>query len=400
MSKGDGMKRHPGLVYLDNAKTTKVDPKVCVAMRNYHLQYYGAPSTTEYGHSFGLKIKEDVEKAKAVIAKKINAEPDEIIFTSGEIENDNLAIKGVCFAKQVIPGKKIRIITTKIERKPILDVFNFLESLGCYETIYIGVDKEGFVNIDEFELSLTNDTLLVVMHHVNHEIGTIQDIERIGKICRDKGILFYVDATQSFTKIPIDVKRMNIDLLSISSDKIHGPKGVGALYVRKGIHLHRLFEGGENSSEIRPFDTPNVPGIIGFAKAVEIAKEEDNERMRKMRDYLIEELLKISNSRLNGSKDKRVCNNVNISFRYVEGESMMMLLDQKGIVATTGSACFSSNLQPSHVILSLGFAHEDAHGSLRLTLSKFNTMSEIKYVAKSIKEVVEKLRKISPLGEK
>jgi len=386
------------LLYLDNARTTKVDPIVNTEMRKYNLQYYGLPSATEYGHAFTMKIREDVERAKKIIADKINGTPEEIIFTSGEVENDNLAIKGVCFAKSISANKKIRIVTTRIERKTILDICKSLENLGCYEIVYINVDSEGFVKIEELENAINEDTALVIMHHANHEIGTVQDIAKVGQICKEKGVTFYVDATQSFTKIPIDVKNMGIDILSISADKIHGPKGIGALYIRKGLNVVRLFEGGEKANEIRPDELANVPGIMGFAKAVEIANEKDNEKMKRMRDYLIEELLKIPNTRLNGSREKRLCNNINVSFKFVEGESMMMLLDKKGIIATTGSACFSSELKPSHVILALGLKHEDAHGSLRITLSKFNNMQEMKYVVKSLKEIVEKLRSISPFG--
>jgi len=387
-----------GLVYLDNGKTTEVDPLVLAEMKKYFTRYYGAPSATEYGHSFGLKIREDVEKAKATIARKINADPAEIVFTSGETENDNLAIKGVCFAKPLAAGKKARIVTTKIERKPVLDVFKTLEEMGCYEAIYIGVDGEGFVKMDELEKAVSKDTALVAVQHANPEIGTVQDIAKIGELCRSRGAVFYVDATQSFTKEKIDVKQMQIDVLSISSDKIHGPKGMGALYVRSGLRLQRLFEGGESADDPRPAGIPNVPGIMGFAKAVEIADEKDNEAMQKLRDFLISELLKIPNTRLNGSREKRLCNNVNVSFRFIEGESLLMLLDEKKIVATTGSACYSSNLQPSHVILALGLAHEEAHGSLRLTLSKFNTKQEMKYAVKTARDVVEQLRKISPFS--
>lgn len=386
------------LIYLDNAKTTKLDPTVLAEMKKYFSEYYAAPSSTEYGHSFGMKTREAVEKAKEVIAKRINADSSEIIFTSGEIENDNLAIKGACFAHDLNDGKN-QIITTKIERKPVFDIFKMLEGMGCYKATYLGVDNEGFVNIEELEKAMTDKTLLVAVQHANQEIGTIQDIAKIGEMCRKRGIMFYVDASQSFTKVPINVKKMSIDMLSLSSDKIHGPKGVAALYVRSGVRLQRLFDGGETGDEIRQTGIPNVPGIMGFAKAVEIAKERQNEQMRKMRDYLIANLLKIPNTRLNGPEgERRLCGNVNVSFKFIEGESLLMHLDNKGIAATTGSACFSTNLQPSHVILALGLMHEDAHGSLRLTLSKFNTMEEIKCVVKAAKEMVEKLREISPFS--
>lgn len=386
------------LVYLDNAKTTKIDPSVLAEMKKYFLRDYAAPSSTEYGHSPGMRTREALQKAKEIIARRINAGPDEIIFTSGEVENDNLGIKGACFAHD-IRDEKNHIITTKIERKPILDVFKTLESMGCYKASYIGVDKEGFVDIEELEKTVTEKTLLVAVQHANQEIGTMQDIAKIGELCRRKGAIFYVDASQSFTKVPIDVRKMNIDILSVSSDKIHGPKGVAALYVRDGVRLHRLFDGGETGDEIRPAGIPDVPGIMGFAKAVEIANEKDNVQTRKMRDYLIANLLEIPNTRLNGPEgEKRLCNNVNVSFRFIEGESLLMHLDSKGIAATTGSACFSSNLQPSHVILALGLAHEDAHGSLRLTLSKFNTMDEMERVVAAAREMVEKLREMSPFG--
>jgi len=385
------------IVYLDNGKTTKVDAAVLAEMKKYFLQDYGSPSTTEYGHSFGLKTREAVEKAKTVIAKRINAEPSEIVFTSGELENDNLAIKGFCFAQDLGKGKN-RIITTQIERKPVLDVFKMLESMGCYEAVYAGVDGEGFVKMDALEKAMGEKTLLVAVQHANQEIGTLQDIARIGGLCRRRGAVFYVDATQSFTKAPIDVKKMNIDLLSVSSDKIHGPKGVGALYVRSGLRLQRLFEGGESPEEMRPAGIPNVPGIMGFAKAAGLANEKQNAQMMKMRDYLTSELLKIPDTRLNGARRSRICSNVNVSFKFIEGESLLMHLDAKGIVATTGSACFSTNLQPSHVILALGLTHEDAHGSLRLTLSKFNTMQEMRYVVASAKEMVMRLREISPFS--
>ncbi len=379
------------LIYLDNAKTTKLDPEVLKEMKRYFLEYYGPPSSTEYGHSYGLKIKGDIEKARGVIAKAINSQSEEIVFTSGEIENDNLAIKGVCFSQ----SKKNHIITTKIERKPILDIFNSLASMGCYKTTYLDVDKDGFVDPEKLEKSITSETLLVVVQHANPEIGTIQDIEKIGSVCKKHGVLLYVDATQSFTKVPIDVKKMGVDLLSISANKIHGPKGVGALYVRKGLRLQRLFEGGEKS-ETRP-DLPNVPGIMGFAKAIEVSKE--NRKISKMRDYLTNELLKIPNTVLNGPRKKRICNNVNVTFKFIEGESLLMHMSMKGIVATTGSACYSSDLKPSHVILAIGGKHEDAHGSLRLTLSKYTTKEEIDYTVKSVKEIVKKLREISPFGK-
>ncbi len=385
------------LIYLDNAKATKVDPAVVAEMKKYLLKEYAAPSSTEYGHSPGMRTRAAIEKARAAIAARINAEPEEIFFTSGEIENDNLAIKGACFAHDIRDGRN-GIIASKIERKPVLDIFGMLESMGCYGVAYAAVDGEGFARTDELEKAIDGKTLLVAVQHANQEIGTIQDMGSIGGMCRRNGAVFYADATQSFTKAPIDVKRMNIDLLSISSSKIHGPPGVGALYVRKGIRLQRLFEGGESGDDLRP-SIPNVAGIMGFARAVELADEKHNARIAKMRDYLIEELLKIPDSRLNGPRERRLCNNVNVSFKFIEGESLLLHLDGKGIAATTGSACFSANLKPSHVILALGLAHEDAHGSLRLSLSRFNTMEEMAFVVESVRGMVARLREISPFGK-
>ena len=385
-------------VYLDNGKTTKIDMAVLTEMKKYFLQHYGAPSSTEYGHSFGMTAREALQQARLMIAKKINAEPAEIIFTSGEVENDNLAIKGACFAHDLKDGRN-RIVTTKIERKPVLDIFKMLEGMGCYKADYVSVDKEGFVKFDELEKLVTDKTLLVAVQHANQEIGTMQDIAHIGEMCRKRGAMFYVDASQSFTKAPIDVKKMSIDMMSLSSDKNHGPKGVAALYVRNGIRIQHLFEGGESAEEIRPSGIPNVPAIMGFAKAVKLADEKHNAQMRKMRDYLIANLLKIPDTRLNGPKNQRLCSSVNVSFKFIEGESLLMHLDAKGIVATTGSACFSSNLQPSHVILALGLAHDAGAAADPRRQWRYNTMQEMRYVVASAKEVVKRLRKISPFSK-
>lgn len=261
---------------------------------------------------------------------------------------------------------------------------------------YLNVNEEGFVDIEELKNEISQETLLVSIQHVNQEIGTIQDIEAIGKICVKKGALFHVDAVQSFTKLPIDVKKMKVDLLSISAHKIGGPKGIGALYLRKGVNLTPLIEGGYNEFGLRS-GTENIPGAVGFAKAVEIVNGSQVRHMEKLRDSLIEGLLEIPESRLNGPKgEKRACNNVNVTFKYVEGESMLLHLDIRGIIVTTGSACFSQTLEPSHVILALGLKHEDAHGSIRFSLSRYNTEEEIRYTVENVREVVEKLREISP----
>lgn len=380
------------IIYLDNATTMMVDPEVLKAMEPYFSEYYGVP-TTEYGHSFGLKAREALEKARETIARSINAAPEEIIFTSGGTESNNLAIKGVAFA-----GKERKhLITSRIEHKSVLDVVKSLEKKG-FKASYLGVDEEGFVDTEELKNEISGGTLLVSVQHVNQEIGTIQDIEAIGRICAEKGVLFHVDAVQSFTRLPIDVKKLNVDLLSISAHKSGGPKGIGALYVRKGIGLTPLMEGPYNEFGLRP-GTENIPGAVGFGKAVELADESQVRHMEKLRDRLMEGLLEIPESRLNGPKgEKRICNNVNVTFKYVEGESMLLHLDMRGVIVLTGSACFSRTLEPSHVILALGLKHEDAHGSIRLSLSKHNTEEEVKYAVKNVREVVDKLREISPFG--
>lgn len=379
-------------VYLDNATTTAMDPKVLEAMKPYFFEWYGSP-THEYGHTFGLKAREALEKSREVVARSIGAKPEEIIFTSGGTESNNLAIKGLALANK----EKRHLVTSKIEHTSVLNVIKSLEKTG-FKASYINVDGEGFIDLEQLEDEINEETLLVSIQHANQEIGTIQDIEEIGKICEEKDVLFHVDAVQSFTKLPIDVEKMNIDLLSISAHKIHGPKGVGALYVRDGVKLKPLMDGGYNEFGVRP-GTENVPGVVGFAKAIELVDEDQLENMRRLRDYLTDGLLEISDSRLNGPRgEKRLCNNVNITFRFVEGESVLLHLDIRRIIVTTGSACFSRSLQPSHVILALGLRHEDAHGSVRFSLSKYSTLEEMDYTIRNVREVVEQLRKISPVG--
>ncbi len=380
-------------VYLDNATTTRLDPEVLKAMEPYFLDYYGLP-TTEYGHSFGLRAKEALEEAREKIARSIGAKPEEIVFTSGATESNNLAIKGLALASK---GKK-HLVTSKIEHTSILNVFKSLEKTQGFKASYLSVDEEGFLDLEQLKNEITKETLLVSIQHANQEIGTIQDIREIGEICREKEVLFHVDAAQSFTKLQINVKEMNIDLLSVSSHKIHGPKGIGALYVKEGVSLKPLLEGAYHEFGLRA-GAENIPGAVGFGKAVELTNDKHVAHMEKLRDHLIEGLLETPDSRLNGPRRKgRLCNNVNITFKYVEGESVLLHLDMRGIIVTTGSACFSRTLEPSHVILALGLKHEDAHGSVRFSLSKFNTMDEIEYTIENVKDVVQQLRGISPVG--
>ncbi|NIP40041.1 MAG: aminotransferase class V-fold PLP-dependent enzyme [Candidatus Aenigmarchaeota archaeon] len=378
-------------VYLDNAATTMVDPKVVKSMLPFFSEKFGNASSI---HQFGKETKKAVERSRSIIAKKINADPYEIVFTSGGTESDNLAIRGAAHANKHI-GK--HIIISKIEHPAVLNTCNSLMEEG-FEVTLLDVDSEGFVDLKAFEKAITKKTILVSIMHANNEIGAIQPIRKIGEICKKKRILFHTDAVQSLTKVPIDVKKMHIDLLSVSSHKIHGPKGIGALFIRKGAKIEEQMTGGSHESGLRA-GTQNVPGIVGFGKAVDIAKESDVKHMKRLRDRLISGLLGIKGSKLNGPKGNgRLCNNVNIGFRGVEGESLMMYLDTKGIASSTGSACSNLLIKEggvSHVLQAICKDLEFATGSIRLTLSRFNTEKDVDYTIKSVKEVVKHLRKIS-----
>ena len=376
-------------IYLDNAATTKVDESVLKKMKTYFDEKYGNASSL---HSLGQEAKLALEESREVIAKSINAKVDEIVFTSGGTESNNLALKGLFFAN---PDKN-HIVTTKIEHDCVLNASKWLEKQGVKVT-YLDVDKEGFINLDELKKAITGKTLLVSVIHGNNEIGTIQDLDAIGKICKDAGVLFHTDACQSYTKAEIDVKKQNLSLVTLNAHKIHGPKGVGALYIRDGMKIEPIAHGGGHE-ENRRSGTENISGVVGFAEAVRIAKKSDVVKMSKLRDKLIEGLSKIPGSKLNGSRgDKRLCNNVNFSFEGVEGEAVGGYLDSKGICSSTGSACSSKSLEPSHVLTALGLKPEEAHGSLRLSLSKFTTEQEIDKVLEVMPGIIQKLRKISPL---
>ncbi len=380
-------------VYLDNGATTMVDPLVVKAMQPLFSEIYGNASSL---HHQGEAAKHKLNEAREAIAKAINAKFDELIFTSGGTESDNLAILGVASAHD--KSLKDHIITSKIEHPAVLNTCKYLESLG-YSVTYLDVDTEGFIDLDQLENSITDRTLLVSIIHGNNEIGTIQDVEAIGKICKKHGVLFHMDAVQSFTKTSIDVKKIDVDLISMSSHKIHGPKGVGALFVRKGTKIASVFKGGGHEFKLRP-GTENVPGIVGFAKAVSLASSSHIKQMSKLRDKLIRSVLdEIPNTKLNGPKgDRRLCNNVNISFASLEGEALGAYLDIEGICTSTGSACSSQTLEPSHVLLSIGVSHEIANGTLRMTLSRFTKEEDIDYTIDALKRYVEKLRKMSPIN--
>ncbi len=373
-------------VYLDNGATTKTDPRVVQEMMPYFTEMYGNTASL---HSFGQEAKEAVEKARGFIASFINAQPDEIVFTSGGTESDNIAIQGVARA---LSTKGKHIITSKIEHPAVLEVCKHLEKEG-YDVTYLDVDKHGLVNLEQLEKSIRKDTILVSIMFANNEIGTIQPIKGIGEICRKHGVYFHTDAVQALGKVPVDVKEMKIDLLSGSAHKIHGPKGVGLLYVRKGVKLAPIILGGGHEQGLRS-GTTNTPGIVGFAKALELSKEPNN--MLELRDRIINELLKIPETILNGHPTQRLPNNVNVCFKYIEGEAILLHLDQAGIAVSTGSACSSLKLQPSHVLTAIGLPPEIAHGSIRITLSKFTTEQEVDYFINNIKRIVHNLRELSP----
>ena len=376
-------------IYMDNGATTKVDPKALEAMMPYFDKEYGNASSL---HTLGSNAKNALEKARNAIAKSINAEPDEIIFTSGGTESDNLALKGIAFANK---KKGNHIIATQVEHKAILNACKWLESQG-FEITYLPVDKEGFIDDKKLEEALTNQTILVSIIHGNSEIGTIQDLEKLGAVCKKHKVYFHTDACQSYTKTEIDVKKQHLDLVTINSHKINGPKGVGALYIRKGISITPLLHGGDHEFKLRA-STENIPGIVGFAEAVKLADKKHIDYMTKLRDKLIDGILRIQKVRLNGPKgNERLCNNANFSFKGIEGESIVGYLDAEGVCSSTGSACSEKTLEPSHILKAIGLTNEEANGSIRLTLSRFNTEEEIDYVLKVLPEIVKKLRSISP----
>lgn len=383
-------------IYLDNAATTSLKSEVLEEMMPILKENYGNPSSI---YSIGRNARKEVEKSRQTVAEILGANPSEIFFTSGGTESDNWAIRGVAFA-QLKKGKN-HIITSKIEHHAVLHTVKELEKEG-FEATYLDVDKNGFVNPEDVKAAITEKTALVTVMYANNEIGTIQKINEIGQVCHEKGVIFHTDAVQAVGHLEINVKEQNIDLLSLSGHKFHGPKGVGALYVKRGVRILNLMQGGAQESNKRP-GTENVAGIVGLAKALEISmqnRQEKNKDLEKKRDFLITELLKIKRSRLNGDRTQRLPGNVNISFEGIEGESLLLLLDAAGVCASSGSACTSGSLDPSHVLLAIGLVHEVAHGSLRLSLDESTTMEELEYTVSEVKKVVERLRSMSPLWER
>ena len=383
------------LIYLDHAATTAARPEVVEAMLPYFTENFGNPSSV---YTFSQKNKAVITTCRETIAKNLNAKSNEIYFTAGGSESDNWALKATAEAYE---AKGKHIITTKIEHHAILHTANYLESKG-FEVTYLDVDENGMVKLEQLKQAIRPDTILISVMFANNEIGTIQPIKEIGEIAKEHGIIFHTDAVQAFGQVPIDVDEYHIDMLSASGHKLNGPKGIGFLYIRTGLKLKSFIHGGAQERSRRA-GTENVTGIVGLAKAVEIAcatMEERTQKEMQMRDYLIDKILQeVPYARLNGHRTKRLPNNVNISFQFIEGESLLIMLDMAGICASSGSACTSDSLDPSHVLLAIGLPHEIAHGSLRMTIGDENTMEEMDYVIKQIKEIVEKLRAMSPLYE-
>ena len=383
------------LIYLDNAATTKTAPEVVEAMLPYFTEYYGNPSSV-YG--FAAANKDVITRQREIIAEAIGAKGNEIYFTAGGSEADNWALKATA---EAYAAKGRHIITTKIEHHAILHTADFLKKNG-FDVTYLDVDEDGTVKLDELKAAIRPDTILISVMFANNEIGTIQPIREIGEIAHEHGILFHTDAVQAFCQVPIDVDACHIDMLSASAHKLNGPKGIGFLYIRKGVKIRSFIHGGAQERKRRA-GTENVPGIVGFGKAVERAVGSLKERTaieNELRDYLIGRIEKeIPYCRLNGHRQNRLPNNVNFSFQFVEGESLLIKLDMNGICASSGSACTSGSLDPSHVLLAIGLPHEIAHGSLRMTLSEETTKEELDFVVEKLKTIVGELRNMSPLYE-
>ncbi len=383
-------------IYMDNAATTAVKKEVLEVMIPYFSEFYGNASSI---YSLGSKSKVAVEKAREQVANAIGADKKEIFFTAGGSEGDNWAIKGVAYKNK---AKGNHIITTKIEHHAVLHTCEYLEKNG-FEVTYLDVDEDGLISLDDLKNAITDKTILISIMFANNEIGTIQPIKEIGQIAKERNIYFHTDAVQAIGSIKIDVDELNIDLLSLSGHKFYGPKGIGALYIRKGVKLDNLISGGGQERGKRA-GTENLASIVGLGKAIELAYEnldENNQKLLAMRDRLIKKVEEsIPYTRLNGHRTQRLPGNANFCFRFIEGESLLLSLDMVGVAASSGSACTSGSLDPSHVLLAIGLPHEIAHGSLRLSLGSFNTEDEIDYVVEKLIEIVDRLRKMSPLYDK
>jgi len=382
------------VIYLDNAAATRLDERVLEAMTPYFFDLY-AVATSQFGYSLGVDARDALDSARGQIAAALGAKPEEFIFTSGSTESSNLALKGVALALGEKKGR--HIITTPIEDFPVLHSARALGRQG-FEVTYVRVDGTGRVDLDHLRESITPGTIMVSIQAANQEIGTVQDLKAIGEICQEKGVLFHSDATHSFPRVPLDVREVPVDLVTVSAHTIHGPKGIGGLYVREGTPIRKWMDGGFQEFDLRPGEE-NIPGAAGFARAVELITPEETAHLKAMRDRLIEGLLEVPHTRLNGHPIHRLPHNANVSFRFVEGESLLLHLDMRGFAVSTGSACFSRSLEASHVIMGIGGDHERAHGSVRLTLGRYNKEEDVAAVVAAITEVVTELRRISPLGK-
>ena len=381
------------MIYLDNASSTKIDEEVLKSMCEFYGEHYAIPSSI-FSHSEGIFVADKVNEARENIAKHLGANPDEIIFTSSGTESNNLAIKGFAYANK---EKGRHLITSKIEHISVLESFKRLEKEG-FEVTYLPVDSSGFVDIDELKRSIRDDTILVSVQLANQEVGTIQDIKAILEIVKEKAITFHVDGAISVPYIDVDMSTLPVDLLTISPHKFYGPKGIGILYVKKGTKIEKLMDGGFNEFNLRA-GHENTGAIIGASKAFDVFNKDDLGRIKELKSYLLERIEKeIKDTELNGSRDNSLPHILNVTFKYIEGESIALRLDFDGIAVTTGSACYSRNLQASHVLLGMGKKHEDAHGSIRFSLSKYNAKDDIDFTVDKLKEIVVDLRKLSPLG--
>jgi len=382
-------------VYLDNAAATRMDERVLEVMKPFFFDLY-AVATSQFGYSLGIEARDALDNARAQISAALGANPEEFIFTSGSTESSNLAIKGVALALGEKKGR--HIVTSPIEDFPVLHSVRSLERQG-FQVTTVQVDGTGRVDLNHLREAITDETILVSIQMANQEIGTLQDVKAIAEICKEKGTLFHTDATHSFPRVPLDVREVPVDLVTVSAHTIHGPKGIGGLYVRRGTPIRKWMDGGYQEFDLRP-GVENIPGAVGFAKAVELITPEETARLQAMRDRLIERLLnEIPHTRLNGHPVHRLPHNANVSFRFIEGESLLLHLDMRGFAVSTGSACFSRSLEASHVILGIGGDHERAHGSVRFTFGRYNKEEDVDAVVEAVAEVVRELRRISPLGK-
>ena len=382
------------LVYLDNSAATRMDERVLEAMTPYFLETF-AVATSQFGYSAGIEAKDALESARTTISAALGAEAEEFVFTSGSAESSNAALKGVALALGEKKGK--HIITSRLEDFAVLHSARSLEKQG-FQVTYLDVDALGRIDLDKLRDAINPETILVSIQAANQEIGTMQDLHAIAQICHDADLLFHTDATHTFPRVPLDVRETPVDLVTVTARLIHGPKGVGGLYVRQDTPLAKWMDGGFQEFNRRA-GAENIPGAVGFAQAVELVTPAETAQLQEMRDQLVERLLQVPHSQLNGHPTLRLPHNANVSFRFVEGESILLHLDMRGFAVSTGSACFSRSLEASHVILGIGGNHERAHGSVRFTFGRFNQPEDVDAVADAIADVIEKLRAISPLGK-